>query len=121
MLLTTNDSLTKYLSPIQCSTIYTYITNGNKGGVTDLAIPNFVTCEKIPPSFSVMHSLSDGFSIVLFSNTHNIQRWPYLVHQSMGIRLVLKLGMPLILDSFVLHCRGKSRVNKDGLYMYDTR
>ena len=45
-LLTTNDSLTKYLSPIQCSTIYTHITNIIKGGVTDLAIPNFVVGEK---------------------------------------------------------------------------
>ena len=80
-----------------------------------------VGAKTIPPSFSVMHSLSDGFSIVLFSNTHNIQQEPYLVHQSMGIRLVLKLGMSLIWNGFLLHCGGKSKVNEDGLHLCDTR
>ena len=106
LLLTNNVSVTKYLSHIQCSTLFTHINNVIKGGVTDLAIPNVVGAKKIPPSFSVIHSLSDGFSIVLFSNTHNIQREPYLVHQSMGIRLVLKLGMSLIWNGFLLQCGG---------------
>ena len=116
-----NDVVTKYLSSYQCSIIRNHIINVIKGGCCNKMVPSVVNGYKIPPSFSVMHALSDGFSIVMFSNTHNNQKKLYTIHQSMGIRLILKYGMTLVWNGFLLHCGAKSRTTKDGTHLMDTR
>ena len=106
--LNTNDSITDYLSPTQCSKLKQHIRLVIEGGITDQAQPSIVNGHQIPPSFSVIHALKDGFNIVMFSNTHNNQKNGYTIHQSMGIRLILPYGMSLLWNGFLLYCGGRS-------------
>ena len=119
--LNTKSIVTKYLSSSQHTILLSHIDNIIAGGITDSAIPNTVNNCTIPPSFSVMHALQDGFSLVLFSNTHNNQQKPYTINRSMGLRLKLKDGMTLIWNGYLLHCGAKSRTTIDGIHLNDTR
>ena len=109
------------MSPSQRSLLHRHINLVIDGGITDQAVPSIVNGHEIPPSFLVMHALKDGFNIVMFSNTHNNQEQPYTIHKSMGIRLVLRYGMSLIWNGFLLHCGGRSRQTKYGCHLNDLR
>ena len=67
--------------------------------------------ESISPSFPVIFALTDGFSIVLYTNTHNAQSMNCRIHKCMGICLILKFGTILRWNGFILHCGAKSSIN----------
>ena len=65
------------------------------------------------PSYSVMHSLSQGFSIVLFSGTHNICTTPSLLHRNNAVRLVLPSDMVVLWHERTYHGGAQSRLSAD--------
>ena len=87
-------------------------------------MPNTLLCvpEVIKsPSYSFMYALDDGLSLVLFSFTHAYSPLKYAIHNSMGVRIILKSGMVLIWNGNLLHSGAKSRTNSSGCHLYDMR
>ena len=74
------------------------------------------------PSFSIMHSLSTGFSIVLYSCTHRVKLRPELpIHCKNAIRLILPQWMMLIWHENLYHSGAKSRSDRNGNHIDDMR
>jgi len=71
------------------------------------------------PSFSVLHSFTQGFNIIFYSGTHKLM--PSILHKDAGVRLVLSPGMTLLFHGYVIHSGGKSRSCADGNLLSDTR
>ena len=71
------------------------------------------------PSFSMMHSLSEGYSIKVFSSTHNTKAEEGQLHKKNAVRLVLPPDTILLWHERVYHAGAKSRLTKchvDGRY-----
>ena len=60
-------------------------------------------------SYSMMSAIMDGFNIVFYSQTHKYM--PRILHQSQGIRVILRKGMDVIFNGHLVHGGGKSRIN----------
>ena len=74
------------------------------------------------PSYSLMHSLSHGFSLVLYSRSHCVNLSSELclpselcLHRNSAIRLILPSEMCLILHESIYYSRDKSRNIPDAL------
>ena len=62
------------------------------------------------PSYSMMHSLQDSFSIVLYSKTNDTELSPEMCsHQKIEVRLILPEHMVLIWNESTCHGGAKSR------------
>ena len=62
------------------------------------------------PSYSLMHSLQEGFSIVIYSRSHKVNLCPELcLHRNCAIRLVLPPEMCLIIHEGTMYSEAKSR------------
>ena len=70
-------------------------------------------------SYSMMSAIKEGFNIVFYSKTHKYM--PRILHQSQGIRVILKKGMDVIFNSHLVHGGGKSRFTIDGEILSDDR
>jgi hypothetical protein len=73
------------------------------------------------PSFSMIHSLHDGFNIVMYSGTHDQRNSLLKIHRKNGLRLTLRKHMLIIFHQGLIHAGGKSRKGKDKLTMEDMR
>jgi len=66
------------------------------------------------PSYSFMHSLEDGFEIVMYSCTHNTRLdGDLIIHKHQGTRLILGANMSLGYNEATLHGASKSREYTD--------
>ena len=66
---------------------------GAKCEKSDLMCDKNKKQEGIPtPSYSMIHALEDGFSIVINSDIHDINMFNSCVHRNDAIRLILKKG-----------------------------
>lgn len=66
------------------------------------------------PSYSIMHSLEEGFSIVLYSRSHRVNLSSRLhLHRNCAIRLILGPEMCLIWHEGIFHSGAKSRNTPD--------
>ena len=70
-------------------------------------------------SYSMMSAIKEGFNIVFYSQTHKYM--PMILHQSQGIRVILKKGMDVIFNSHLVNNGGKSRFTTDGELLSDDR
>ena len=62
------------------------------------------------PSYSMLHSFSEGFSIVLYSRSHKVDLSPELcLHKDCAIRLVLGPEMVVMWHEGLYHSGAKSR------------
>ena len=57
----------------------------------------------------------------MFSKTHLYNKDVCQIHNCMGVKLILKLGMCLIWSGSLVHCGAKSRTNDDGNHLLDLR
>ena len=60
-------------------------------------------------SYSMMHSFDEGFSIVMYSCTHNTKQRDNSIHADHGVRIILGNGMNVIWPECTLHSGAKSR------------
>ena len=72
-------------------------------------------------SFSSMFALREGFSLVVFSKTHRFIPTECVIHNGMGVRIILQKGMCLIWNGSLIHCGAKSSTNEDGEHMKQLR
>ena len=70
--------------------------------------------------YSLMFALEDGFSFVVFSKSHLYHPADFNIHNGMGLRIILKMGMCLIWNGSLVHAGAKSRKQK-GKHMFDMR
>ena len=66
----------------------------------------------------MIHSLPNGFNIVMYSSIHRNVNYNIIVHQINGLRLTLKKDMPIIFHQGLIHA-GKSRMRKHNINMED--
>ena len=71
------------------------------------------------PSYSMLSALNDGFNIILYCRTRNYI--PKVLHNLLGVRLILAGGMNVIFNGHLIHGGGKSRINDEGDLSEDTR
>ena len=70
--------------------------------------------------YSMMHSLINVFSLVLFTGTH--RGFPNsTVHRNRSVRLTLGADMICIWNEGTMHSGAKSRMDKNGDVMADNR
>ena len=74
-----------------------------------------------PPSYSMMHSLEEGMSIIMYSCTYNAPAVPFSIHCDQGIRLLLPPDCTLFWHQATLHCGARSRINSIGQHKDDMR
>ena len=79
------------------------------------------TKSNAPPSFSAMYALEDGYNMVLYSMTHRLCPTKILIHECMGVRIILKCGMCLVWNGSLVHSGAKSRKNSEGKHLDDMR
>ena len=60
-------------------------------------------------SYSMMHSFDEGFSIVMYSCTHNTNNHVNTIHADQAVRIILANGMNVIWPECTLHSGAKSR------------
>ena len=78
--------------------------------------------ESIPnPSYSMIHILEDGFSIMMYSCTHDTKNFNGCVHRKYAIMLTLNKAMKLIWNESLYHSRAKSRQTPSGLVKADLK
>ena len=78
--------------------------------------------EGIPtPSYSMMHALEDGFSIVMYSGTRENNMTNSCVHRYHAVRLILKKEMGFMWYERLYHSGVKSRVGPSGIVKPDLR
>ena len=66
------------------------------------------------PSYSLMHSLQEGFSILMYSNTHRTKlRRDMCMHKCNTVRIILPEWMAIIWHESLFHAGVKFR---DGLH-----
>ena len=71
---------------------------------------NFVDKMPTTPSYSIMHSLEEGFSIVMYSGTHRVNLYgPLVMHQANAVRLHLPPWMCIIWHESLYHSGAKAR------------
>ena len=69
---------------------------------------------------SLMFALEHGFSFVVFSTSHLYHPLDLIIHNGMGLRIILEMGMCLIWNESLVDIGAKSRY-KDGQHMLDMR
>ena len=69
----------------------------------------------------MMHALEDGFSIVMYSGTHDTNMFNGCVHRNNAVRLILNKGMRVMLYEALYHSGGKPRDSDIGLVKPDLR
>ena len=70
------------------------------------------------PSFSMMHSLEEGFQIVMWSCTHNHKLGTdFKVHRNSKIRFIMPKNMGIMWHEALFHGGSKSRSYPDGTTM----
>ena len=73
---------------------------------------NLLEAMPLTPSFSFMHSLKDGFEIVMYSGSHRVNFSPRLcLHRASAIRIILAEWMMIIWHESLFHAGAKSRSN----------
>ena len=61
------------------------------------------------PSYSLMYSFREGFSIIIYSCTHNTNLFPEIcLHQNTKVRLILPEWMVVSWDKSLYNCEAKS-------------
>ena len=71
---------------------------------SDLMCTNNKKQESIPnPSYSMMHALKDGFSIMMYSSTHDTQMSNGCVHRKHAVRLILNKGIRVMWHESLYH------------------
>ena len=72
---------------------------------------NWKLCMPTKPSYSIMHSLKEGFSIVMYSGTHrvNLDDNSLHMHKGNGVRLHIPPWMCLVWHESIYHSGAKSR------------
>ena len=65
------------------------------------------------PSYSMMHSLSGGYSIIFFSSTHKRKSEAGILHQQNAVRVVTCRDMCAFWHERCYHGGAKSRFSKD--------
>ena len=105
-----------------------YATNVLKKHIADLQRMKLYETihqkERMPsrPSFSMMHSLEDGFSIVMYSHSHRVNLESGCpLHDRCGIRIILPKWMAIIWHEGLLHSGARSRDGTLGLPLEDMR
>ena len=74
------------------------------------------------PSYSIMHSLDEGFSIVMYSGSHRVNlRAGFCLHKNCGIRIILPKWMAIIWHESLYHSGGKSRTRQWVITLEDMR
>jgi hypothetical protein len=74
------------------------------------------------PSYSIMHSLDEGFSIVMYSRSHCVNlRSGFCLHKRNGIRIILPKWMAIIWHESLYHAGGKSRTRHWTITLQDMR
>lgn len=63
------------------------------------------------PSYSMMHTLQDGYQIEPCSFTHNTDSSKLLVHQKSLLRTIVGPNMGIMWHKALHHCGSKSRLN----------
>ena len=83
---------------------------------------NLLTSMPSKPSYSIMHSLREGFSILMYSGSHrvNLQDW-FCLHHANAIKIILPPDMMIIWHEALFHAGAKSRNNQDGIPQEDLR
>ena len=69
----------------------------------------------------MMHSLEEGFSIVMYSCTHTAPPTPHALHCAQGLRIILPKDCVILWHQGCLHSGAKSRLNKFGTNKPDMR
>ena len=83
---------------------------------------NIVTSMPKTPSFSIMHSLKDGFSIVMYSGSHRVNLSSRLcLHRDNAVRIILPEWMMIIWHESLFHASTRSRFNRHGSDKEDLR
>ena len=74
------------------------------------------------PSYSIMHSLEQGFSIVMYSRSHRVNlQSGFCLHNRCGIRLIFPKWMAIIWHESLYHAGGKSRTREWVITLEDLR
>ena len=76
---------------------------------------NLLSSMPATPSFSIMHSLREGFSIHMYSGSHrvNIHEWLQMHHPN-AIEIILPPWMMIIWHEALFHAGAKSRGTQEG-------
>ena len=75
---------------------------------------NFNPSMPTTPSFSLMHSLEDGFSILMYSGSHRVRLNPTTcLHNYNAVRIILPEWMAIIWHESLFHAGAKSRDTAD--------
>ena len=83
---------------------------------------NMKTDMPTTPSYSMMHSLKDGFQIVMWCCTHNHKLGhDFKVHRNCKIRFILPKNMGILWHEGLYHGGSKSRNKPDGTLYEDMR
>ena len=71
---------------------------------------NFKLCMPTTPSYSIMHSLEDGFSILMYSGSHRVTLNPDIcLHNYNAVRIILPEWMAIIWHESLFHAGTRSR------------
>ena len=75
---------------------------------------NFKEDMPTKPSYSSMHSLEDGFSILMYSGTHQLKLRPDMcLHKYNNVGIILLELMSIIWHESLSHAGAKSRDTQD--------
>ena len=75
---------------------------------------NFKPSMPTTPSFSIMHSLEEGFSILMYSGSHRVRLNPNLcLHNYNAVRIILPEWMCIIWHESLFHAGARSRQSID--------
>ena len=75
----------------------------------------------LTPSYSMMHALEDGFSIAMYSGTHDNIMINSCVHINHAVKIILKKGQGVMWHEALYHSGDKSKVVPSGLVTPDLR
>ena len=80
---------------------------------------NLVESMPTTPSYSIMHSLRDGFEILMYSGSHRLKLSPRLcLHHADAVRIILPEWMMIIWHESLYHAGAKSRNNSEDMRFF---
>ena len=83
---------------------------------------NYLTYMPPTPSYSIMHSLQEGFSILMYSGSHRVNLHPGLhLHHCNAVKIILPPNMMIIWHEALFHAGAKSRKTPQGAHKEDLR
>ena len=75
---------------------------------------NFHPSMPTTPSYSIMHSLEDGFSVLMYSGSHRVRLNPNIcLHKYNAVRIILPEWMAIIWHESLFHAGTRSRNTED--------